>query len=590
MNREHIEQLIHRSLDGVLSGPDREELARALREDPLLFAEVEELKATHLALASMFRQVALPKDFSGRVMGCIQPSHVPTDTKYGFGGLQKSRFSRPQFIRHRSVRLVHWAAAFAAAAIVILTVALVLEYQAPPEGVSTGSSQVGGRQGVPGSSEGNRTDSLNRQPEKRGASEPEMGTEASQPVPTPGRDVARQPAPPLEGSNTPPEVVSEDATVPNEIEKSSVPGDPPPAGVDSTPSPADREGVVEKAALPADDQPRETHSVPAPECAVLGRFNLFNGRAEVSQGDGKWQALKGDEELRQGAQVRTSVVGVASIVFSTGTLTIARSSSVTLTGPNQVKLDSGMAAVDKPLQADGDYLAVHCESYVYYVKNGAASIERRQRGLNVRHYVGFSTLTHETMGSLVFDRAATLDLEFGKNYPLCKFPATLPAPDWLARSRSASLWAEIEPRLAEKFTAREKRTLDQRLPRELDELMANALDRGAAHEFLSRALDNKKLDAACVIDMTRELRTQIADIRNSVPDNLAVHGARAAIKESTVDFATWREAFLGMARGDDGKRIVTETWRKVTSESGEPGRLRRVETPPIPPKQPHEEE
>ena len=91
------------------------------------------------------------------------------------------------------------------------------------------------------------------------------------------------------------------------------------------------------------------------------------------------------------------------------------------------------------------------------------------------------------------------------------------------------------------------------------------------------------IGAEAIVDMVRELQAAIAEIKGSVPDNLAIHGARAAMNATTVDFATWRDAFTKLARGDSGKRIVTETWRKVTSESSEPGRIKPIEPPSVPP-------
>jgi hypothetical protein len=91
------------------------------------------------------------------------------------------------------------------------------------------------------------------------------------------------------------------------------------------------------------------------------------------------------------------------------------------------------------------------------------------------------------------------------------------------------------------------------------------------------------------MEMTRELNAQIAANENSVPDNLAVHGARASLQSSSGDFATWRENFLKLVKGDSGKRIVTETWRKVTRESPEPGKIKPVERPSVPPPEPVED-
>jgi hypothetical protein len=61
------------------------------------------------------------------------------------------------------------------------------------------------------------------------------------------------------------------------------------------------------------------------------------------------------------------------------------------------------------------------------------------------------------------------------------------------------------------------------------------------------------------------------------------------LQSSSGDFATWRENFLKLVKGDSGKRIVTETWRKVTRESPEPGKIKPVEPPSVPPPEPVED-
>lgn len=79
MNREHLDILMNRAIDGKASPPEREELARALLSDPTMRAEYDELIGAHLSTVALFERLELPTDFTARVMRKVQPDHVPTD-------------------------------------------------------------------------------------------------------------------------------------------------------------------------------------------------------------------------------------------------------------------------------------------------------------------------------------------------------------------------------------------------------------------------------------------------------------------------------------------------------------------------------
>lgn len=585
MNREYLSLLIQRSLDGALSTAEREELARALRDDALLRAEAEEMKAVHACTESLFRQLALPTDFSQRVMKRLQAQGVPADEALASPRVRRRRgVYRPA----RASRSLIWVSGIAAAAIVALAVSLIFQLSGPARQTqtSTGPSLAGGNPGVPEPSGGNRTDPLNPSSGNREASGPRP--EASQPDPapavTPGADLPSG----SEVKRTPDETRPDRPGAPDQ--GNPAPEVPAGGAAVETPKPEAQPEAAQPDARVESEPSRKTGADPAPvapgESPVLAKLNILGGRAEMLGADGKWKSLANDEEIRRGAQIRTNSNGNASILFPDGAVTLAKGSALTLLDKDQVSLDSGTLALDRPNARDGESLAVRCDAYTVFVLHGNAMVRRKTRGIELQHFVGLSTITHEELGSVVFDQPAAYEMEFGKDYPAIKPAGTLLAPDWVADARSAGLLAAIEPKLSERFAGapRERREIDKNLPRALRRLMAFPLDQASALEFLTRALDNYRLDAATVVRMVGEVETAIVEIKDAVPNTVAYNAARAAMLGTVTDFSSWRDSFLRLARGETQRPPQASVPRKSTTEVIEAGKLRRVDTPPPTPK------
>jgi len=585
MNREYLSLLIQRSLDGALAPNEREELARALRDDVLLRSEAEEMKTVHACTESMFKQIALPADFSARVMRRVQAYDVPTDASHVSPKLP----ARRALLTRRTApgAGVYWVGALAAAAIVALTVALVIQLSgnaATPN--KSGPSLAGEGPGVPGTGEGNRTDSPNSRSGNREASGPKP--EASQPE-KPAPEAAPEALPELPPAPRAPEEVRQPETPKPEVapEGGEEPAKEPGPTVETPTEPETPPARVE--GEPATEPERKTTAEPKPEAPtanpVLARISILGGKAELLGTDGKWKTLSNDEELRQGMQVRTNANGNASLMFTDGTITLAKGSALTLLGTDQVSLDSGMLAMDRPDAKDGESLTVKCDAYTVYLMHGTSMVRRKTRGIEFQHFVGLSTITHETLGSVVFEESAAYDIEFGKEYAVVKPSGMLQAPDWVADARSAGLMAAIEPKLAERFAdaPRERREIDKNLPRALRRLMTYPLDQANALEFLTRALDNYRLDAASVVRMVGEVETAIVEIKDAVPNTVAYNGARSAMLGTVKDFATWRDTFLRLTRGETQRPPQASVPRKT--EVIEAGKFRKVVEPPPAPKQ-----
>lgn len=583
MQREYLSQLIQRSLDGALSPAEREELSRALRDDALLRTEADEMRAVHASTEALFRQLALPSDFSTRVMKRVQAQDVPADANHISTRLRARRLA-PR--RSAVAPGVYWVGALAAAAIVALTVALVVQLSGRDvPNNKTGPSLAGESSGVPGTGEGNRTDSPNSPSGNREASGPKP--EASQPDPLPAlpetapeevrQPEGPQPQPKPEGTEPAREgggTVETPAKAPSESPEKGpeTPAETPKGTVEDNPTPTEPE--------------RKTTAEPKPEVApeslVLARLSILGGKAELLGTDGKWKALNNDEELKAGMQIRTNANGNASLVFADGTVTLAKGSTVTLTALDRVTLDSGTVALDRPNARDGESLAVACDAYTVYLMHGTGMVRRKARGMEYQHFVGLGTITHDELGSMIFDEAAQYDLEFGKEYPPVKPSGLVVAPDWVAEARTSGLLALIEPKLTERFAdaPRERREIDKNLPRALRRLMVYPLDQASVLEFLTRALDNYKLDAATVVRMVAEVETAIVESKDVVPNTIAYNAARSAMLGTVKDFTTWRDTFLRLVRGETTRPPQASVPRKT--EVIEAGKFRKVVPPPTP--------
>ncbi|MBK9975913.1 MAG: hypothetical protein IPP14_14165 [Planctomycetes bacterium] len=582
MNREYLSQLVQRSLDDALAPPERDELTRALRDDPLLREEAEDMKATSASCASMFRQLALPADFSQRVMKRIQPLHVPADDKLSTEP-RLPHLRRGRMPGRGSGRGVYWVGAVAAAALVALAVSLVMQLsgQINPNRSTSGSSQAAGVPGVPGSSGGNRTDPLDQKPEKREPSNSTTNPGGSQPE--------KSPTAPGQGSgdlpDLPPDHINNGPQPEAPVKAPDTPDNASEPGAGKNPVVTEPERTP---AEPGKDPARETSPLPAQpdRPAMVARLSILGGKAQMLQPDGKWRDMASDEELRPDVQIRTNVNGNASIVFSTGAVTLGHNSRLTVVDADVVTLEDGTVAIDRADLADGGSLAVKCDAYVFYMMHGAGSLERKRRGLSVQHFVGLSSLTHDEFGSVIFEKTSTLDMDFGKDYPTAKAAPGLTMPSWLADARSMWVFAQLEPKLTERaFSARERREVDKNLPRALDRLLAYPMEAGNVVDFLTRVLegnDKFKADGTTTVRMVGELETAILEMKDTPADHLAFQGGRAAMVAA--DFANWRETFLRLAKGDATKPPQATIVRRTTTIID--GKIRRVDDPPPQPRQP----
>lgn len=563
MNRERLLILASRTLDAPLGAAERDELARALKADPLLRSEAEDLRVAHTATQGLFRQMALPADFAKRTMARVQ-GHQPLADEVEAASdslrLPVPRKLAPTPLQVRSGRRVAMLAAlgsFAAAAALFVIIGAAMGLFSSKPAATTGTDPrtlATGGQGVPGIEGKNRTDPKTLSPETG---------EAPGSVRNPGAShhdsgIITPEGTPRNGGSAQPEPV---APAPREVVKQPEPGRAPaPAvpgtGVPGTEEPAPESGpTVEEPGQPSptveggsktpeDDGGRSTAA--GTEGPVVGTLSVLNGRAEMLNASGQWEVLEAGAELREGARVRTSANGVAALRTPCGAFTLGKGTVARLGEQCCLVLEDGAVALDCSVGEADSYLELHSDDYVFALSAGSAVLERRRRLLEVSHALGVGTLLHSQLGSVVFDVSSTLRVELDKPFDTPKVqPVTL--PEWCADSRAQVVFAELEPAIeARSFSAAERRYLDRSLPRSLEQLLRRPISAMAAREFLTRGLENSRLDADALCRMAGEVETAVVESPDYTPDQVSEFAGKAAF--DAIDFASWREKFQALMR------------------------------------------
>lgn len=566
MNRERLQILVSRSLDAPLGASERDELARALKADPLLRSEAEDLRAAHTATESMFRQIALPADFAKRTMARLHGHQALADEVDASSEslrLPVPRKLAPTPLQVRSGRRVATIAAvasFAAAAALFVTIGAAMgvfsSKPAQPVGTESRTLATGG-QGVPGIEGNNRTDPKTLSPETGeapgsvrtpGASHHDKGIVTPSGTPGNGGAAPEQPAPVVPA---PRDVVKQPEPAnpanPKEAPAPVVPGteEPQPESGPVVEEPASPNPTVEGGNTEPGGDGRST-AAGTTEAPVVGMLTVLNGRAEVLSAEGQWLAIEESTELREGARVRTSANGVAALRTSCGAFTLGKGSAARLGEQCCLVLEDGSVALDCSTGEADSYLELHSGDYVFALSAGSAVLERRRRSLEVSHALGVGTLLHNELGSVVFDVSSTLRVELDKPFDAPKVQ-TVMLPDWCADSRAQVVYTELELAIETRsFSAPERRYLDRSLPRSLEQLMRRPISALAAREFLTRGLENSRLDADSLCRMAGEVETAVVESPDYTPDQVCEFAGKAAF--DAIDFTSWRENFYGLMR------------------------------------------
>lgn len=616
MNQEHAELLINRAIDGIASRQEREQLASALRADPLLRSEFEEMQSVHASTESLFRQLALPQNFSARIMRRVQGDNIPADD--GLESIRLPSHRRSNLAaapvvtatHRRRARVYAIIASISAAAAMLLALGVFTGFFAR-SGIGTadagssvspdGKEVADGRQGGPDTEEINRTVSSPHQPlvndGDTGVDTPKNANDSKGPPAPKGEgqpDLTPKPEPEEVvkngGKKTGPE---SPASEPKNAGGSKVGGDlvdgAKPAPTESPKeikeepeSPAGPGHAVDVGpkAEPKTEDP--THATEAPARVLLGRVaGILSGRVEISSDQQNWTRISENQELHEGDYVRTKVNGTALLLLDSGSVTLDRQTLVSLKSSHSLALQEGIVALDRESTQHGD-LDLICEDYTLHLSFGCAVVERKRRGLSVQKAVGFASLSHDEFGSVLLDTDSgyTIEAEFGKVADEPKSSVIL-LPDWSGEARSQLVMLGLDSALSDReFAVRERSYVTSRLPGGVEKLTQFPTTTGSVRDFLKDAIGNEKLNGAAIIKLVGEVQVAYSDVTELTPDVINGHAGRAALVAE--DYDQWRDYFWRLMRPP----VQPKTPPAAQPSSGETDcplekdKLKRVDNPP----------
>jgi hypothetical protein len=608
MNREHLHLLMNRAVDGVASASEREELARALKADPLLRAEFEDTEAVNTATASLFRQLALPEDFSRRVMRRIQGIEVPADENSDSVRLPAvrpagGRAAKIVSLHRRRTRIYAMIAFVSAAAALLLGIGVMTGFFATNtgEGAPTDTRAADGRQGVPDT--GNPKPHRDSHPQPLPTDDRKAPDGDSVDSPDPDKpdsgtvDPAPQPEKRPDDSVRKPEGGNPEQPV-EPKQPTDEPGTGPEEVVEDQPEPQPGE-VVEGRPDPS----REPESTEAGKPVVLGRMLVLSGQVHLVGADGGLTRLDDDQAIHAGDRIRTRYNAVVMLQLAGGDVTLGKDTEISIESESSLRLEEcdgsekGMIAVDRNASHSGDSFAVACGEYSLFTMSGATVLERKRHGMDIFKAVGFATLTHDTLGSMLFaeDSGYEADVRFGKEYVAPKAKQVL-LPAWSAETRAKAVMLALGDVLAaRKFTeSRERSWVNTNLPGKLDKLMAYPTTTDSVFEFLSGAIEREQFNGATLVKMAGEVENAYAEVTELAPDVINHHAGRAAMVAQ--DYDQWHDYFYRLMRPPVEPKDPKNPPAPVpTPDCPNDRKMKRVDNPPprkvkqVPPEEPAKE-
>ncbi len=540
MKADKLQLLANRSLDQELTPDEKALLVRALKADPLLRAEYEEMRATHHATQSLFQRIELPKNFSKQVMARTKAASSPLPSAR-LPRVDRPRRRRVRVQRRRTAAIWGWVGGFATAAGMVLVLGLMFGVFDSPTMKQKDSLADDGRDGLDVEPD-NRTAGTNSSPKTPEAPDARVNHESSgtssihndQSVPesvTGNNDSGRveRPGPvrpPINHrSNPTPESGDETSDTPSaEVKKEKPKPLPPIEPRKDNPSKKDSTGT----AVITRDQ--------------IGRLNLLGGRVERMNSKGEWERLSDQDSIRDSDRLRTSSTGNASICMGDSCVVMDRRTEATLT-EDSIELFDGTIGVERDKNARNPF-SIKMDRFTLDVDWGVMVVEVKSRRAEFSLGLGIATLTGDDTTEQTLYTSGTLDVSFSSGKTNFK-ESTVMFDDWFAEARAQHVVAAINDQLdTREFKSGDRRYLDSRLSRSLERLVAYSAERNGVIDFMAATIENESLGVKDIIKVVAEVEEAFVDHReHDVPSLLAM--GKAASSQST-DFANWRVLFHGL--------------------------------------------
>jgi hypothetical protein len=563
----------------------------------MLRQEFETLQTVHASTESLFKQLALPMDFSQRVMRRLQDNDVPADASSDSVRLPvvRAQGRRASVVKvHRTrARIYAIVASVSAAAAVLLSVGILTGFFAragigtqQPEPIVADETKsdpnnknvADGRRGGPDREDLNRTGSSTRQPQQPDVLPPlprdpreEGGTTEVSGPDVPGETRPETPVVPDKGQPT--DVVEGDNPAPApdtpEGKGDVVEEDNPSKVVPDSP-----EGVVE--------EPERRTEVIAADRDPIGRVLVLNGWAELLNERNEATRMTDDQIIFIGDRLRTSVNGTAMLNTDAGTVTMYRSGEVVVSDDNEFEIKKGVVSLDRGSMDAGAGLSVKADDYTFLLNHGCAVIERKRQGILISKCVGFGSLAQDGFDTVLFEGTTGLELEaeFGKaaGEPKAK---QINLPGWSAEARARTVLLSIGEALASRnYSIRDRKFIDSNLPKRLEKLLVYPVGTDSVVTFLMNAVGNDKLESRALIDMVGEVEVAYLKIADLTPEAITLHAASAAFAAES--YANWLERFYGLVQpqpADAGQPRPAGSSTTTECPNAKP-KLKRVSNPP----------
>lgn len=599
MNREHLDILMNRAIDGKASPPEREELARALLADPTLRAEYDELTGAHLSTVALFERLELPEDFTSRVMRKVQPDHVPTDADLTAiiedSDLGTQLVAEPEpspapatrrtaLLRRQATvtTILSSIGAFSAAAALFIAIGFLTgiigsnksqpqpEVSGNPAGGPSGGKNPAPVQpapkresGTPGEARSEPGVPDSPKPKMPDTPAPKVGEEEEDKLPPVEKNPPKEdhvephkdPVAPKEDSapRKSDEPSKDGANVEGSESKPDVPKDPG----KSEPS---KEEVGPKSSQ-SPNQPENTDPQPksTQPAAVWGNMlSAPSGRVTLLDESGKPVVLDSEVELRVGMKLSTSANCVSVFNWRGGGHFAAGRRTTVILAAEGFAFESGEMAVD--FYGEKNTPSVAFGGYALSVKSGMVLLEyKTAKKVAISQSSGQSVLKLGEQ-TLVIEAGAQVAVEFGK-MPASPKLKPFVLPEWCGVVRREISLAHLEKQLASrKLSSSETTRLQDQIVR-MGRLPHKAY---ALTAFMNRVLEIEGFAVKDLIAMLGDIEEAFQANQELTLDETI--GLATMCTCEVKNYADWYKRFSGKLREFAKRDLVKEGKERKAEE------------------------
>ncbi|MEE9311342.1 MAG: hypothetical protein V3V10_02910, partial [Planctomycetota bacterium] len=464
MNRECIQLLMNRIIDGEANANERVELSRALKADPMLSEEYAEMQLVHRATENLFCEIRLPQNFSKNVMSRLQPRETPTDLATDSVRLPSIRsHSGANQVAHIKPRknVFTLVASLASAAAILLTAGIMFANMSGNNVQNPESLNSGVDQGVLVASGTHRTEPLPSDSKLGDApgNNPDASSDSSETV------IDRTDSNKDGNNSSPnkhirlPDGNSGETVIENEGDKSKK-VTPPPEGPTFPEDDANDPVVVEKPDAPESeetddlverdptgDKERKTEVGPDNR-RKIGHMQVLSGYL-LEYVNGDWQKLIDTASIRENSRLKTSSNGVVMLELDSGRVTLGKDTEINLRSSEELEIVDGEVSLSRNSMDSASSISVMSNDLTWTQQTGISIIERKRTGLEVQNVLGNGLLSNQDNGFIEIYDGYEIRANFGKELKEGR-AKRVTLSNWSAESRAVYISYLLEPVISDR--------------------------------------------------------------------------------------------------------------------------------------------